>query len=80
MITITGLTERQKNLMDLLWTCRDIEQVQTLIRALPTREDQVDAQGLIKIATWESIEQELGLGEYKDAALTAIARARIASR
>ena len=76
MITITGLTERQRNLMDLLWNCRDLEQVTTLIQALPTKQDQVDAAGLIKIATWESIEQELGLGEYKDAALTAIARAR----
>ena len=80
MITITGLTERQKNLMDLLWNCQDLEQVTALIQALPTRQDQVDAAGLIKIATWESIEQELGLEDYKDAALTAIARARIASR
>lgn len=80
MITITGLNERQRTLMDLLWNCRDIEQVQTLIRALPTREDQVDAAGLIKIATWESIEQELGLEEYRDAASMCIDRARISSR
>ncbi len=76
MITITGLTHRQKNLMDLLWGCQDLDQVQTLIRALPSRQDQIDAQGLIKIATWESIEQELGLGAYADAAARAIDRAR----
>ncbi len=76
MITISGLTERQRNLMDLLWGCRDMEQVQTLIRALPTKQDQVDCAGLIRIATWESIEQELGLEDYKDAAEIAIFNAR----
>ena len=76
MITIAGLTSRQKNLMDLLWGCQDLEQVTTLIKSLPTRRDQIDAAGLIKIATWESIEQELGLDEYKEAAEAAIARAR----
>ncbi len=77
MITISGLTDRQRNLMDLLWACKDLDQVQTLIKALPTRQDQVDCAGLIKIATWESIEQELGLGEYLDAALAAISNARL---
>lgn len=76
MITIAGLTSRQKNLMDLLWGCQDLEQVQTLIKALPTRQDQIDAAGLIKIATWESIEQELGLEDYREAAEAAIDRAR----
>ena len=76
MITISGLTERQKNLMDLLWNCKDVEQVQTLIRALPTEQDRIDCAGLVKIATWESIEQELGLDSYADAAEAAISRAR----
>jgi hypothetical protein len=75
MITITGLTDRQKNLMDLLWNCSSLEQVQTLINALPTATDRVDARGLVMIATHETIEQELGLEEYKDAALGAIRRA-----
>ncbi len=76
MITIQGLTDRQRNIMDLLWGCSSIEQVQTLIAALPDQQDRIDAQGLIKIATWESIEQELGLEEYRDAANTCIAAAR----
>ncbi len=76
MITITGLTDRQKNLMDLLWTCRDIAQVQTLIKALPSAQDRCDAVSLVSIATWESIEQELGLDEYADDATAAINRAR----
>lgn len=75
MITIHGLTERQRNIMDLLWCCRDLEQVQTLVRALPTHRDRVDAHSLIKIATWESIEQEQGLDEYADDAKAAISRA-----
>lgn len=72
MITISGLTDRQKNIMDLLWGCQDLDQVQTLIQALPTQQDRQDAHSLIKIATWESIEQELGLEEYRDAAIAAI--------
>ncbi len=75
MITIHGLTTRQKTIMDLLWTCSTLEQARDLIVALPTVQDRMDAQGLIKIATWESIEQELGLEEYADAAHTAIRNA-----
>lgn len=74
MITIEGLTERQRGIMDLLWNCSDIEQIQTLIQALPSKQDQYDARSLVLIATWESIEQELGYTkECKDAAAIAIA-------
>ena len=75
-ITIAGLTERQKQLMDLLWGCATMEQVTTLIKALPSKQDQVDCAGLIRIATLETLEQELGLEDYADAAKAAIARAR----
>lgn len=76
MITITGLTDRQRTLMDLLWTCSSLEQVRELIAALPTRRDQQDAESLIDVLTWESIEQELGFSEeVKDAASRAIATA-----
>ncbi len=75
MITIDGLTERQKGIMDLLWNCADIEQINALILAMPTKQDQYDARALVLIATWESIEQELGYSkECKDAAARAIAR------
>jgi hypothetical protein len=76
MIHIDGLTHRQVQLMDLLWTCNDLEQIQQFIAALPTRADQLDAKSLVLVATWESIEQELGLSkECKDAAARAIANA-----
>ena len=78
MITIDGLTERQKGIMDLLWNCADIEQINALILAMPTKQDQYDARALVLIATVESIEQELGFSkECKDAAKTAIARAML---
>ena len=76
MITIEGLNDRQKGIMDLLWNCNDLEQIQTLIAALPSKQDQYDARSLVMIATVESIEQELGYSkECTDAAKAAIARA-----
>ena len=76
MIHIDGLTTRQVQLMDLLWTCNDMEQIKRFISALPTKQDQLDARSLVLVATWESIEQELGLTqEHKDAATLAIANA-----
>lgn len=76
MIQIEGLTERQKSIMDLLWNCNDMEQVTTLIQALPTHQDQCDAHTLVMIATWESIEQELGLEPYENSACAIIAQCR----
>ena len=78
MITIQGLNDRQRGIMDLLWNCNDMEQIQTLIQALPSVQDQCDARSLVVIATVESIEQELGFSkECKDAATRAIARAML---
>ena len=77
MISIEGLTDRQRGIMDMLWSCSSLEQVNELVNALPTKQDQYDAKSLVTIATLESIEHELGLTkEYKDAATAAIARAR----
>lgn len=62
--------------MDLLWSCNTEADVQTLIQALPTVADQYDAISLVKIATWDSLEQELGLTAYEDSAHRAISHAR----
>ncbi len=75
MITITGLTERQKQVIDLLWTCTTLDAAQQLIRALPTHRDRCDAQSLLTIVAWESIEQQEGLDAYKTAAAACIAHA-----
>ena len=76
MITISGLTTRQKTIMDLLWTCNDLDQVNTFIKALPTRADQQDAHSLIVIATQESLEEDGVLEQFKETAREAIDRCR----
>lgn len=63
-ITIQGLTERQRQLCDLMWSCRDLEQVRTLIRALPTVEDQQQAETLMQVLIHESLEQEGAMDDY----------------
>ena len=68
MITISGLTTRQKTIMELLWTCKDLAQVQTFIKALPTVADQYDAISLVNIATQESLEEDGVLAEFEQQA------------
>lgn len=75
-IRITGLNERQRNIMDLLWGCNTLEQVNTLIAALPNTQDQQDARALIEIALQESLEAEGLLDAHKAAAESVIASAR----
>ena len=76
MITISGLTDRKKHIMELLWTCNDLAQVNTFIKALPTKADQQDAQSLVLIATQETLEEEGVLDQFKEQALEAIDRCR----
>lgn len=74
MIRIENLTERQKSIMELLWSCEDRDQVLTLIKSLPTKQDQRDAVSLVDIATWESLESEGALGDYEQIAKDCISR------
>jgi hypothetical protein len=76
MITISGLTTRQKTIMELLWTCQTVEQVRTLIAALPSQQDVVDAHSLVNIAMMESLEEDGELDRWEGAACEAIDRAR----
>ena len=76
MISIEGLNDRQRNIMDLLWSCQTMSDVQAFIQALPTEQDRMDARGLILIATWDSLEQELGLQAYEQTAVDCINSAR----
>jgi hypothetical protein len=76
MITITGLTNKQKALMDVMWTMEEMEQVNAFINTLP-RQDQLDCKSLITIAVQETEEHEYnGLDQYESLAIAAIARAR----
>jgi len=71
MISITGLTHKQKALMDVMWTIDSLDRVQAFIKTLPKRDRQ-DCLSLLEIAIQESTEQEQGLEEYTDAATAAI--------
>ena len=75
MITISGLTNKQKALMDVMWSMDDMTKVTRFVKSLPLRDAQ-DCMSLITIATQESIEQEDGLDAYKDHADACIATAR----
>ncbi len=74
MITIEGLNARQRQIMDLLWECPNIDAITALVNALPTVKDKYDARSLVLIATWEALESELGFSQEEcDAAAAAIA-------
>lgn len=75
MIEITGLTKRQKQIMDLLWGCETEQEAVDLIRSLPSKQDQLDGAGLIRIAIWAVLEEQGELDVYEDAAKAAIAAA-----
>jgi uncharacterized ParB-like nuclease family protein len=59
-----------------MWSCRDIEQVRTLIRALPTVEDQQSANTLMQVIVHETLEDEGALNDYAEAAAGVIDRVR----
>lgn len=69
MITIEGLTKKQKAIMEILWNCDSMEQVNLFIRSMPTFKDRCDAQSLMMLALWETLENKGGLDEYESDAL-----------
>jgi hypothetical protein len=73
MITITGLTEKQKALMTVMWDIDSVERVHEFIQTLPAA-DARDAHSLLKMAIWESIEQQEGLEDYEQTAKDLISR------
>ena len=64
MITITGLTDKQKAIMDILWACTSIEQAELFIRSMPTHKDRCDAHSLMQIAVLETLEHEGRMQDY----------------
>ena len=73
MITITGLTPKQKALLTVMWDIDSVSKVQEFIRTLPAR-DARDAHSLLQMAIWESIEQQEGLADYEELARDCISR------
>ena len=74
MISIEGLTAKQKALMDVMWSMEEMPQVEAFIKTLPKRDRQ-DCLSLIAIAVQASLEEDNALEDYADAAQAAIARA-----
>jgi hypothetical protein len=73
MITISGLTEKQKALLTVMWDIDTTDKVHEFIRSLPAA-DARDAHSLLQMAIWESIEQQEGLEEYAQLAKDCISR------
>lgn len=73
-IRIDNLTQRQKMLMDMLWTMDDMDKVSAFIKALPVR-DAMDAQALVTIAMYETYEQEGEMDKHEATAARIIATA-----
>ena len=67
MITLTGLTDRQTQLCDMLWACDTQDDILELALALPPVEREQLAV-LQEMMIQESVEEELSLMErYPDA-------------
>lgn len=73
MIHIEKLSPRQIAIAEILWSCRDEDELKDTILALPTHRDQVDASSLVKLMMWDTLEQERGLTAYEQATNRAIA-------
>jgi len=73
MITITGLTHKQKVFMDVMWTMDSMPAVEAFIKTLPKRDGQ-DCLSLVEIAVQETLEQEGRIADYEADALSVIAR------
>ena len=72
MITISGLTPKQKALLTVMWDIDSVDKVQEFISTLPA-QDARDAHSLLQMAIWESIEQQ-GLEDYEELAKDCISR------
>jgi hypothetical protein len=75
VITITGLTHKQKVFMDVMWSMESMPAVNAFIKSLPTRDGQ-DCASLVAIAVQESLEQDNTMELYEQHAVNVIARAR----
>jgi hypothetical protein len=65
MISIEGLTDRQRAICELLWSCSDLDSVRTLVAALPARDSR-DAESIITVMVQDSLEEAEGLDHYRD--------------
>jgi len=71
MITISGLTPKQKALLTVMWDIDSVTKVHEFIGTLPAA-DARDAHCLLQMAIWESLEQQGELDAYSDQARSII--------
>ena len=74
MITIQGLTHKQKVFMDVMWSMDSMPAVEAFIKSLPTRDGQ-DCASLVTIAVQDTMEQDNRIQDYEELAGIVIARA-----
>lgn len=75
MITIQGLSPRQKALCELMWSMETQHELTEFI-ALLNRRDNRDARSLMAIMLQDSAEDEGLLAQYQDQAESVIDQAR----
>jgi hypothetical protein len=68
MITIEGLSKKQKAIMEILWNCNSLDQAELFIKSMPTHRDRCDAHSLMMLALYETLEEKDGLDEWEEMA------------
>jgi hypothetical protein len=71
MITIEGLTKKQRAILDIMWAMDTKEQVEGFIQSLQPA-DKRDATSLMEILIHDSYEQQGELDQYASLARTII--------
>ena len=66
MIKIEGLTPLQVQLADLIWNCQSQDEVELLIRNLPTEEYRRTATVMMEMIVVAAIDEVLDDPEYED--------------
>lgn len=58
MITLTGLTQQQKQIAELLWNCNTQDEVDQMVRAMPPayRKDAVTMREMMIAAVLDQVE------------------------
>ena len=68
MITIQGLTKQQQQIADMIWSCDGEEDVQRLLRAMPTEYKQ-DARTVYELMIAAVMDQYEDIGDYAKAVI-----------
>jgi hypothetical protein len=65
-MNITGLTERQVELLDTMWAIEEFTELEDWMATL-TRSERVEAESLQRLVVLEAFEELLEKGKYPDA-------------